>query len=798
MAERNKTDVVRTSYSLSAFLVVAFFSATFFYMEMLFKYSVSPFVIDFSVLYMLVFSLIIGSIVAVIVYMLPKILANIIAVITLFATEIWFLMELFIQRQFGVFYDLYTITNAAAQAATGFGEDIRVLIVSADGIIHIILFTLPLIFWCIFGRKILSGLKKVRESKKNESEKIFQSEEVLGSDMPEMEVIDLGDEDITPELEPDENDKNVSCNRGKKFVAAFIPAGFCLLGASLLMVIISVGAVDKEAFREKYNFQSSVSSYGLANSFFLDIGYIGGDKTADSEFIILDDYVEYPVAQAGSDTGMNEGIAYGPETSRQEKTGEGSSSEPATVTASGIGQSDENPVPEKIEYGVNAFDLDFEALSAQGGTYATLNSYVASLTPSSQNEYTGLFKGKNLIVFCAEAFSGSIIDPELTPALYRLTTKGINFNDYYEQATAGTTGGEFELIFGLMPLAGGDSMLTMTAQGSYTNMGAMLGPGQGYYGMAFHNNDDLYYSRDITHNLLGYSEGFMGFGNGMEKLISRAWPESDLEMMQATLPLYTDHQPFNIYYMTVSGHSRYDFTSNAMSRKNKDIINVWCDEKGLEYSEEVRAYIACQLELEYALEYTLQYLEENGLEDDTVIALAPDHFPYGLTGGGHLGNLPYLDELYGYKVETQMDRDRNKAIIWCGVLEDMDPIIIDKPTSPLDILPTLLNLFGCEWDSRLYIGRDVLSNAEGLYFDSGYNWKTEVGTYRYATGTFTPNPGYEDVGEAYIKRHNAIVANKISFNRKVIYNAYFPYVYARLAEQKAQAEGTDSAETGEN
>ena len=94
-----------------------------------------------------------------------------------------------------------------------------------------------------------------------------------------------------------------------------------------------------------------------------------------------------------------------------------------------------------------------------------------------------------------------------------------------------------------MPLAGGDSMLTMTAQGSYTNMGAMLSSDMGYYGMAFHDNDDLYYSRNITHNLLGYSEGFMGFGNGMEKLISRAWPESDLEMMQGTLPLYTDHQP---------------------------------------------------------------------------------------------------------------------------------------------------------------------------------------------------------------------------------------------------------------
>ena len=156
-----------------------------------------------------------------------------------------------------------------------------------------------------------------------------------------------------------------------------------------------------------------------------------------------------------------------------------------------------------------------------------------------------------------------------------------------------------------------------------------------------------------------------------------------------------------------------------------------------------------------------------------------------------------LNKLYGYKVETQLDRDRNTAVIWCGILEDMDPIIIDKPTSPLDILPTLLNLFGCEWDSRLYIGRDVLSDAEGLYFDSGYNWKTEVGYYRAGTGTFYPNPGYEEVGDAYIRRLNAIVANKISFNRSVINNSYFPYVYSILAEQHAQQAADSSQGEGE-
>ena len=750
----------KVSYSVSAALLALFFGLSFFYFELLFKYSVSARVVDFSVFYLLAFSFLAGGIVAIPVYLLPKIPANIFAVLILIVAPIIFLIEFFIQRQFNVLYDINTILNAATDALKGFGGDIMFMIKSVDGISHILLFIVPVALWFVIGRRIVAGISRTRMMEKNY---------LPPKKDEDVEMIDLGEDVEEPEEKIiEEPSGSLLSNRARRYIAVLVIMGIALFGLSFIEISSSLGRIDKETFGERYNFQNSVASYGLVNTLILDAGHIGTVPTTEGEFMVVDD------GQAGQFT-MPEPVI--------------------DVMAADV-SGNEEAAEEKPVYGVNAYDIDFAALAAEGGQFQNLNSYVASLTPSSKNEYTGLFEGKNLILICAEAFSGSIIDPELTPALYRLSTKGINFTDYYEQATAGTTGGEFELIFGLLPMAGGDSMLTMTAQGCYTNMGSMLSSDMGYYGMAFHDNDDLYYSRNITHNLLGYSEGFMGFGNGMEQLISRAWPESDKEMMEGTLPLYSGNEPFNIYYMTVSGHSRYDFHSNAMSVKNREVVENWCAEKGLEYSDPVKAYIACNMELEYAMEYLLEYLEENDLADDTVIALAPDHFPYGLTDGGYLGNLPYLDELYGYKVETQLDRDKNRAIIWCGILEDMDPIIVDKPTSPVDILPTLLNLFGCNWDSRLYIGRDVLSDAEGLYFDSGYNWKTEVGTYR--GGVFYPNPGYEEVGEAYIKRHNAIVANKIIFNRSVIYNAYFPYVYSLLEEQNAAAADDTGAESTDN
>ncbi len=427
-------------------------------------------------------------------------------------------------------------------------------------------------------------------------------------------------------------------------------------------------------------------------------------------------------------------------------------------------------------YGQSVSSVDFVALAAADGNCADIDAYVSSLTPSSQNAYTGAFEGKNLILICAEAFSGFLIDPELTPTLYRLSTKGINFNDYYQQSIAGTTGGEYQLLFGLIPTSGGSSIKEITQNGTHTNIGALLNE-KGYFGMAFHNSTYTYYDRHETHTKLGYSGGYMGVGNGLEELISPKWPASDLELMQETLPMYIDRQPFNAYYMTVSGHSVYDFGSNAMSRENKDAVDAWCKERNLSYTEPVRAYIAANLELEKAVAYLVETLEEKGIADDTVICIAPDHFPYGLDSDASLGNMPYLSELYGYSVDTYEERDRSRAIIWCGTLEDSEPIIVDAPASSVDILPTLCNLFGVEWDSRLYVGRDVLSDALPLVFFGNYDWKTDLGHYSATKNTFTPADENTVIPEDYVNQISSMVRNRMTFSKSVLSHDYYTHVF---------------------
>ena len=422
-----------------------------------------------------------------------------------------------------------------------------------------------------------------------------------------------------------------------------------------------------------------------------------------------------------------------------------------------------------VEYTPNVMDIDFESVSSRGNL-AQLNAYVSSLTPTMKNAYTGLFKGKNLIFITAEAFSAEVIDPELTPTLYRLANKGIQFTDYYQPASSGTTGGEFQNIFGMPPAKGGGSFRLTERQLNYFTMGSQLDR-LGYYGVAYHNHSQTYYDRHLTHNNLGYSEGFIGEGNGLEQHLSKLWPKSDLEMFQATVPTYLDKQPFNIYYMTFSGHCGYSPSENDLTERHWDRV------QHLDCSDAVKGYLASQLELEDAMTYLVEELEKAGIADDTVICISTDHFPYGIDPGNWFGSSSKLSELYGFNVQNYMDRDHSRLILWCGMLEDMDPIVVDTPTFSSDILPTLSNLFGTEFDSRLMVGRDVFSDAPALVFNVFYDWKTEYGTYIAGEYKFYPADDSIEIPEGYVDAIKGIVRNKIRYCKWVLETDYYRHLF---------------------
>ncbi len=447
------------------------------------------------------------------------------------------------------------------------------------------------------------------------------------------------------------------------------------------------------------------------------------------------------------------------------------------------------PSPEPVVYDYNKMDLDFEAESqlVGGQTLANMHKYFSSLTASQKNEYTGMFEGKNLIQITAEAFSPYVISKELTPTLYKLTHEGFVFNNYYQPGWGqSTTGGEFAAMTGVIPTWINNNLSFYVSHKDY--MPFALGNqfrALGYTTVAYHNNAYTYYNRHLTHPNLGYD--YYGQGNGLN-ITGPGWPYSDLEMMELTAPAYIEDyvqngKPFHAYYMTVSGHANWGW-GNAMSAKNREAAVAAYPNA----SQPVQGYIAANLELEYALQYLLEQLEAAGIADDTVICLTADHYPYALvTDSGD-----YYQELSGLQdSELDISRYRNTLILWSGSMEQ--PVTVDTPCSSIDIVPTLSNLFGLTYDSRLLSGRDVFAenyNASQastcmplviLPTNRGNSWITAAGTYDAKTRTFTPNPGIT-VADDYVDTVTALVDAKYSYARQLI-----QYDYAGVVLHHPQA-----------
>ncbi len=242
------------------------------------------------------------------------------------------------------------------------------------------------------------------------------------------------------------------------------------------------------------------------------------------------------------------------------------------------------------------------------------------------------------------------------------------------------------------------------------------------------------------------------------------WPNSDYEMMQVTMDDYINNEKFLAYYMTVSGHLNYTLDGNAMVYKNWDLV------KDLPYSHKAKSYIAANIELDKAIGEILSRLEQAGKLEDTVIVLSGDHYPYGLT-------LNEINEISTYERDDTFEKYHMPLLIWSGSMKE--PIKVEKVGSSLDVLPTVLNLFGIEYDSRLLMGRDILSDEGNIVIFSDRSFITDKGRYNAVTEEFIPNEGVE-VEEGYVENINAIIYNKYKMSRLILEKDYYNVLWNEL------------------
>ena len=407
---------------------------------------------------------------------------------------------------------------------------------------------------------------------------------------------------------------------------------------------------------------------------------------------------------------------------------------------------------EEIIYQDNLEDLDLSRIKEKS---SVVYNYINSNSGSKQNEYTGLFEGKNLVYIVAESFDEIAISEELTPTLYKLTNSSFMFENFYTPNYLSTIGGEFQALTALHP---SQELLKSFRSGvdSFPYGLANIYKDLGYKTFAYHNNSGYFQDRNKYLKSFGF-DNFKACYMGLEKLMNcKRWPASDVDMINVTIDDYLNSDtPFMAYYMTVSGHFEYTYEGNSIASKNQSLVS------NLPYSESVKAYIATQIELDRALELLISKLEEAGKLDDTVIVLMADHYPYALS-------LKEINEASTYERDSVFEINHNKLIIYNSKVE---PTKIEKVASSPDVLPTVYNLFGVKYDSRLFTGSDILSTNEGLAIFQNRSWISDKAIYNSSTNTYQSKG--EEVDRSYIDNINNLVNSKLAFSKEIVMNNYY-------------------------
>ena len=456
-------------------------------------------------------------------------------------------------------------------------------------------------------------------------------------------------------------------------------------------------------------------------------------------------------------------------------------------SADSVSESAKETSEPAIVYEDNAWNIDFASLAASTDDkdLKELDNYFASKLPTKKNAYTGKFKDHNVITLLCESFSPYLIDKDRTPVLYKMANSGIIFSDYYSTVCDNTSNSEYALITGLLP----DPSLLGKGWETFYDYNSCTASKNNYLpqcignqfeksgvkSLGFHYYWGNYYGRKDTHPNFGYDFYYMG--HDLPK--TEDWPTSDLEMMKHSLPkLLTPDENgkidrFNAYFLTFSGHMYYNFSSNRIAAINKQVSD------GLDMSEAARAYVSCNQELENALEYLLAELDKSGVLDNTLIILTQDHYPYTL-------GLKRLSELAGKDLEAdafnkEFNQYKGSLLMWTPSMEES--VHIDFPVCELDILPTLSNLLGFEFDSRLMMGSDVFADTEKIAVLGDRSFVTEDFYYDANTGTATLRTEEYYLSEEELNRLITLVKNKFTISSKMLYTDYYSHIEG---EQKGQ------------
>lgn len=310
------------------------------------------------------------------------------------------------------------------------------------------------------------------------------------------------------------------------------------------------------------------------------------------------------------------------------------------------------------------------------------------------NEYTGIFKDKNLIVIMVESLDNFLVTDKVMPTLFKLSNEGINFTNRYSPSFGGgqTINSEFALNTGLYTSLEEN---IFNSSNTYKTSLANKFKNNGYSANSIHFNHGVFYNRSEFHINLGFDNHYAL--SDMEDIDHDNYNyeyDTNLILNESVSNLIIPDNKFLSFITTYSTHLPYTSANNRCNT-----------------NEELSCIYSLAHDTDQMFNLLIEKLNEKNILDDTVLVIASDHYMYG----------------YSKISETRNIYDSNLLqhtpfIIWSNNIEHKD---IDILVDTADILPTILNMFNIEYDPNLYVGEDIFSKDRNnyIYFSEDIYYK---------------------------------------------------------------------------
>lgn len=399
-----------------------------------------------------------------------------------------------------------------------------------------------------------------------------------------------------------------------------------------------------------------------------------------------------------------------------------------------------------FEYTVRDFYLTFikPAEKDNPEELGFLEEIYKTSTPHVKNEYTGIFKDKNVVFIQLEGIDDWLLTEQDTPTLYSMLDNSFVFTDHYSYYNGGgsTFNSELAVNTGLLtPISYVKNAYTFNTNNfiySLPNTFKKLG-----YGVhAFHMNSAEYYSRGLNYKNWGY-EAYHGLQDDYKYSDKRY--ELDRELLTGYGDYFDTNDKFMYYMITFTPHTPFV--------NNKGVGQYLAKLNGVDNTEmseeEVARMFAAETDL--FMKNLLDRLKDTGHYEDTVIVAFADHYLYTLNDKSALEK---------YKNTDNNLINHTPFFIWSA---DGVRVESNKINSQLDILPTVLNMFGIEYNDEWYIGHDIFDEKyKGYAFFADYSW--------YYDGKYFE--GDSEVPSEYEEVHKEII-NRIKQNDYILKYDYF-------------------------